>query len=108
MEVLERFRELSDSAAAAMAAADYRALRQLSAEIGALGEASGDRTVCAWGDYYLGVALIYNNEGGPAYRALRRALATFRQNEDRFMAARTMVNLAMIEADINLDRKSVV
>ena len=83
--------------------ADYRLLRQSGKDLVELGEANGDPVVIAWGDYYGGIALIYNNEGGAATRALRRALATFRANALEVAAARTMVNLAMIEADINLN-----
>jgi tetratricopeptide (TPR) repeat protein len=86
-----------------MAAADHRLLRERAKEIAALGEADGDKTVVAWGEYFAGIALIYNNEGGAANRLLRRALAAFREQGERVMAARTMINLAMIEADINLN-----
>jgi tetratricopeptide (TPR) repeat protein len=103
MEPEERFRELHDAAVCAQAASDYRALRQLSRDIAEVGEASGDRRIVAWGDYFAGIALITNNEGAAANRALRRALGFFREHGDRVLAARTMMNLAMIEIDINLN-----
>lgn len=103
MEPQARFRELCEAATAAMATADYLLLRERAGEIAALGEADGDRTIVAWGDYFFGIALIYNNEGAAANRRLRRALGAFRDLGERVMAARTMINLAMIEADINLN-----
>jgi tetratricopeptide (TPR) repeat protein len=103
MDLQERFSDLRDAGARAMDAADYRALRTAGRDLNELGEANGDALIVAWGEYFGGVALIYNNEGGAANRSLRRALNVFRERGERVMAARTMINLAMIESDINLD-----
>lgn len=99
----QRLAELQRRAGDALVAADYRTLREASREILALGESTGDERATAWGDYFTGIVLIYNNEGGPATRALRRALRYFRDNGERVVAARTMINLAMVEIDINLN-----
>jgi hypothetical protein len=103
MEPDASFQELHDEAVAAQNAADFPALRRISAQMTELGEATGDRSAIAWGDYFLGIALIFNNEASAADRVLRRALGYFRDSGDRLVAARTMLNLAMIEVDINVN-----
>ncbi len=103
MEAGDRFRALQAEATEALNAADHRTMRRVGQELVEAGEADGDRGVVAWGEYVLGVALIFNNEGASANRLLRRALAAFRERGERVMAARAMMNLAMIENDINLN-----
>ncbi|MBV8154571.1 MAG: tetratricopeptide repeat protein [Candidatus Eremiobacteraeota bacterium] len=97
------FEELYDAAVAAQSSNDYRRLRKISGDMSALGAATGDRRVSAWGDYFLGLARFFNNESAPADRALRRALSYFRESGDRLAAARTMLNLAMIETEVNMN-----
>lgn len=103
MEPQERFRELQAAAQRAQATPDYTALRQWGRHMVELGEAAGDRRIVAFGEFYSGIGLVFGNEGAAANRALRRALAFFRETDERVMAARTMMNLAMIEIDINVN-----
>jgi len=98
-----RFARLYSEAIAAQNAADYPALRQIAGKMTELGNAGGEPALRAWGDYFLGIALVFNNEASAADRVLRRALAYFRESGDKLVAARTMLNLAMIEVDINLN-----
>lgn len=97
------FAELRDAARAAHDAADFRTLKRLSSEMSALGESSGDAGVAAWGNFFAGIEAIYRHDGDAATRALGKALVYFRSVGDPLAEARTLMNLASVAVDIDVD-----
>jgi len=94
---------LYEAAVAAQNDADYLSLAQHAQEMVALCETNGDRLGLAWGHYFAGAANYQRSNGSAAVRAYQKARDLFAELENREGVARSMLGLAAVALDIDLD-----
>jgi len=94
---------LHDRAAAAQHAGDYPTLAQLARDLIALAQAAADRRELAWGHYFAGASWFQRSDGSAASREYRKALELFTEQGDREGRARSMLGMAAVALDIDLD-----
>lgn len=96
-------RELHNAAAAAQAAADYLTLAQLAHQMIEISEKNGDTLGLAWGHYFVGASNYQRNDGPAAKREYRAAKELFEQIENREGVARSMLGMAAVAIDVDVD-----
>lgn len=95
--------ELRAAAAAAGEASDARELEQISRELIARCEESGDEAALAYAYGYLGAARRLHNDGRGAMTAYRRSHDLYEKLGDDLGRARGLVAMGLVAADIDLD-----
>jgi tetratricopeptide (TPR) repeat protein len=96
-------RDLHDAAVAAQNSADYLTLSRLAHEMIALARRDDDKTQLAWGHYFSGASNFQRNDGPSAAREYRKARDLFTALDDKEGVARSMLGLAAVALDVNLD-----
>ena len=94
---------LRKSAVSAQEAYDYLTLARIAKEMVELCEGNGDKLGLAWAYYFAGASGYQRNDGANSARAYRRARDLFTEIGNDEGLARSLLGLAAVAIDVNLD-----